>query len=100
MLVKINKCSQYHVIVILALALLLGSCSKRVETPYIVIEDFPVDSTLSPLPLPQLDELPGIYDISSVGDYISRLKMVRGCISMTEPCKNSIFGRYLRMDPM
>lgn len=69
MLVKINKCSQYHVIVILALALLLGSCSKRVETPYIVIEDFPVDSTLSPLPLPQLDELPGIYDISSVGDY-------------------------------
>ena len=69
MLVKINNCSQYHVIVILAFALSLGSCSKRVETPYIVIEDFPVDSTLSPLPLPQLDELPGIYDISSAGDY-------------------------------
>lgn len=45
------------------------SCS-RINTPYIVVEDFPTALHLEAVPVPELDSGIGAYDIMSVGEYL------------------------------
>ncbi len=55
---------------ILIISLLICGCTKRIATPYHIVEQFPTEQRLEGEPIPQLDDCLGIIDIGTAGSFL------------------------------